>query len=176
MSEETQPATVVNEAIPGLARIPDEDLRTIASFEDAIRLGAELHGEVVNLAEELGTGFSIVEKSTLVGEKLVLIEWRFLDGDYGDDGYVFITAVTGKNEKVLITDGSTGIRDQLREYTARTSRFGGAFIPRGLRESQYDICGDCGSPRTTNEPACTRCGSNTEKRSKGSTFYLDTTE
>jgi hypothetical protein len=165
---------VANEALPDLARIDDDTLRELHSFDDAMQLATELHGSVEDIADEIGNGFVVLkDKSKLIGQKCLFIEWRFLDGDYGDDGFVAVTVMTARNEKFILTDGSTGIRDQLRDLTARTGRYGGYLVNSGLRVSQYDTCDECGKPRTRNELTCSRCDDVSDKRSKGETFYID---
>jgi hypothetical protein len=151
----------------------DADLRGIGSYEDALALAEEINGNVIDIAEELGSGFALLDdKNKLVGEEFVLIQWRFSSGDYG----MFVSAglVTKTGKKYIINDGSSGIRDMLLEFSQSTKRFGGMKVPRGLRESTYATCFECGVPMTTDEPECTKCGYVGEKRGKGQTFYLDT--
>lgn len=158
----------------------DADLRGIGSYEDALALAEQINGNVIDIAEELGSGFALLDdKNKLVGQEMVLIQWRFSSGDYGM--FVSVGLVTKAGGKYIINDGSAGIRDMLLEFSQSTKRFGGMKVPKGLRVSTYPTCPDCGRPLTTDEPVCTaevkggvECGYVGEKRGKGETFYLDT--
>jgi hypothetical protein len=56
------------------------------------------------------------DKASLVGVPMFFIQWRFNSGDLGE--FVSIEAITkADGRKVVINDGSTGIRDQLMELT-----------------------------------------------------------
>lgn len=123
-----------------MERATDSDLRNIASFDDALAYVEENHGGTADISEELGNGFTLLntkDKSRLCGVPLVLVNWKFHKGDMGV--YAFIAAVTKDGGKYLFSDGSTGIRDQLIEYSQTKRKFGGLMIPHGLRKSEYEI-------------------------------------
>lgn len=122
--------------------ITDDELSEIKSFEDAANLLKDVGAVIVDVTE-YGTGFKVVEKDSLVGVPFVILSATFREGDYGDDGYVSIEAVTKNNDKVVINDGSSGIRDQMRRIVAQRHKAGvnmpdaGIVCPDGLTRSDY---------------------------------------
>jgi hypothetical protein len=154
-------------------RITDDALRAVKSFEDAINLAAAQHGDIEDYAEKYGTGFDVLEdKSILVKQDLLFMEWRFRDGDFVG-GFVSVVGITAKGEKFVINDGGSGLFEDLKHITADTGRNGGLRIKKGLRESVYEICPSCGKPRGQMETTCSQCGDFSDQRNKGRTFYLD---
>lgn len=142
-------------------RFDDEKLLAIGSFDDALSLLAE-EGIVVDAASEtLGNGFSVIQdKGVLVGAEMILLSWQFNQGDMGE--FVSINAVVKlpghqTPAKLVINDGSTGIRDDLKKYTERTGKTAGLYVKKGLRRSDYDY---------TDEK--------TGETRGATTFYLDT--
>lgn len=138
-----------------------EQLRSIKSFDDLGSLIKETGTDVVNAAELIGDGFELIkDKDSLVGVPFVIVDFQFTtskdrtDPETGEPTQ-FVTArlVTETNRKLIINDGSTGIRDQLRSV----GEIGGAvlYVPRGLRVSEYqvEIVGKNGKTHT--EPAKT---------------------
>ena len=128
---------MVKENSPAIADMigNDEALRDITSMEDALAL---LHGSgvVAQDVTDFGTGFNVVDKATLVGVPFVALGYRRTIGDHGP--MVVIFAVTKGNEKAIIVDGSTGIREQLDKFEAAGLVPGGAFkCERGLTRSDY---------------------------------------
>lgn len=142
----------------------DEDaLRSITSFDEAVRLATTAYGDVETASDVLGDGFALLnseDKGLLVGRPMLLMEWGFYDGDYGSK-FVGIRAVVqnrdGSMGKYIFNDGSTGILEQLAKYTLKTGRTGGLSVKNGLRVSEYDY--------TDEETGKTR---------KAQTYYLDT--
>jgi hypothetical protein len=167
-----------------MRELTDDVLRGIGdtgdAFADALAIAEQLYGSVQDITEEFGTGFELVsDKNSLVGVKFVLLKWNFTQGDFG----VFVSAavVTAKGRKYILNDGSTGICQQLREFSMRTGKFGGFVAPRGLRSSQYATCQACGKPRSSFDETCpgilqngSVCGDTNTARGTGSTYYLDT--
>lgn len=131
----------------------EDDYRNVQSFEDA----AALLGDSVDVAEQvLGDGFALLEdKDTLIGVPVILMEWSFNAGDFGD--FVSVRLVAKDGRKLIMNDGSTGIMAQLRSYTERTGRYHGLAVRRGLRRSDY----------TFPDPT-------TGKDKPAKTYYLDT--
>lgn len=155
----------------------DDQMRDIASYEDALALAEAVHGDVLDIAEELGTGFVLLkDKGKLVDQEFVLVQWRFTAGEFSK---MFVSAalVTKTGDKYIITDGSSGIMDQLFTFSQDQKRFGGVRVHHGLRVSAYDTCAECGRPRSKDEVVCSneKCGDETDRRSKGETYYLDLT-
>lgn len=154
----------------------DTDLRTIGSYEDALQLAERVNGNVVDISEELGSGFAILDdKAKLVGREFVLIQWRFSVGDFTRP-FVSAGLVTKQGEKFIMNDGGTGIMQTLLDYSQDTKRFGGIKVPKGLRVSKYPTCPDCGQPMPTDVVECDneKCDYDGPQRSQGETFYLDT--
>ena len=149
------------------------------AFADAVAIAEQLYGSVQELAEEFGSGFQLIEtKAALVGKKFLLLKWNFTQGDYGV--YVSAAVVTAEGGKYIINDGSTGVCQQLHEYSVKHGKFGGFIASRGLRESTYATCKACGAPRSSFDETCANqlpngstCGDADTARGAGNTFYLD---
>lgn len=160
-------------------RFTDADLRMIKSAEDAMRFATEQAGLVESIADELGTGFVVLEdKDTLVGTSFVILFFDFLEGDFGEFATMFIVTTNEKPERrLIVNDGSTGIYHQLQELAKK--RNVGWAVPRGLSMSDYATCppkdGGCGKARTERMTVCRHCGNESVQRGTGVTFYLDTT-
>lgn len=158
-------------------RLNDTDLRGIQSYDDAVAAVTAEYGGVADIADFLGNGFTVLatsDKGKLVGVPLILLEWRFNSGDQGL--FVSATAVTQDGARLIINDGSTGIYSQLRDLTDEDGRFGGLRVPKGLRASEYDTCAECGRPRRKDDAVCAndKCQDESDRRSRGTTYYLDT--
>lgn len=118
--------------------IGTEALAGIVSFEDAVALAREAYGvdNVVEAADVLGDGFKMLEnKVTLIGVPFFAVSWNFVQGDHGE--YVICRVITQDNQKLIITDGSRGIREMLANYSKSSGRYGGLFVRKGLRKSDY---------------------------------------
>lgn len=177
----TVDATVVEETVS--AELVESDgysdtaLKNIESFEDAANLAAETYG-LANAADILGDGFNLVKgdpaKRRLVGQPMVVMEWKFYPGDFGAE-FVAMRVVTmgdqGAAVKSIVTDGSTGIYQQLREMTDAYGRKGGMIVHSGLRESSYPFCVECEGAVKADHLA----GNPDHHVSPKSTFYLDPT-
>jgi hypothetical protein len=79
--------------------------------------------------------WDLVEKGTLVGKPFVIWEFTFGAGDYGE--YVTVFAVTEDGQRIMFSDGSTGIARQLKTL-ADANIMGGISCSKGLRPSHYD--------------------------------------
>lgn len=181
MAKSTEIATRSDEQIVELSRLQprlnDSDLRSVETFEDAVASIEAEYGGVADIADFLGNGFSVLataDKYKLVGTPLIILEWRFNSGDQGL--FVSATVVTQDNARLIINDGSTGIYAQLRDLSDEQGRFGGLRVPKGLRASEYDTCAECGRPRRKDDAVCAneRCGDESDRRARGTTYYLDT--
>lgn len=168
-------------AIP---KIDDDMLREVATVDDAMRLAYELYGEQAVQAEDyLGNGFTMVkEKTALLNRPMFVLATRMSGGTWGQFATVFAVMMDGTNERVMFTDGSTGVCDNVKELHARTGRPGGWIIKSGLRVSEYPTCLGCGRPRLRDEecdtPACAdmhlpKLGEAYDNnRGEGRTFYF----
>lgn len=168
-------------------RVADRDLRNITSFADAMAYIQQHYDEAVNVAENLGNGFTVLdrdEKDRLVGVPFLILGYTLNDGDYGDEGFCSLMIVTGEDKRFVINDGGAGIREQLLDLAEQyPGRFGGFFVPRGLSVSTYATCPGCNRPRRESVEVCTNllsngseCGNTETKRGEGSTYYLDTSD
>lgn len=141
-------------------RLGEDELRAIRSFDDARALAHAVDGDVVDIADSpLSTGFAVLAtdaKARLVGVPFIILDWRFANGDNGE--FVSLVVVTKSNEKLIVNDGSTGIRDQMKRLGATPRAIG---VRHGLRVSEYDY-----------EDMDKSTGEITIKRAK--TYYLDT--
>lgn len=119
----------------------EDALRNATSLADYIALTEEQHGQIVDAGTEIGDGFTLTEDlSPFKGVPVVLMEWAFRDGNFGE--YVSIRFVAQHPQlglfRGIYNDGSTGICKQLREYTDRTGKAGGLASKSGFRVSEYD--------------------------------------
>lgn len=126
----------------------DDVLSSIDGYAQAVALAKSdsSTGELESFAD-YGNGFTVLptdEKARLVKVPFVALAWAFHDGDNGE--FVSVTIVTKTGEKLILNDGSTGIRDQLRKVTDKRTARGadevkataGLVCPNGLRRSDYE--------------------------------------
>lgn len=110
------------------------DLREV-TFADL----AKMQG-VANAADLLGDGFTLLpDKNKLVDVQFIIVGCKFVAGDYGSE-FAVLRVVTANNERLVVTDGSTGIRDQMRAYLDKVKDSGtvpAALFVNGLRRSDY---------------------------------------
>lgn len=146
-------------------RINPAQYREISSFEDALRLAQEQYGEVEAASSAIGDGFALLttdQKVQLIGVPCVFLSWSFAASEVGERGeFVTVRVVTEDGRKVVVNDGSTGIYQQLKDYTTETNgRDGGLIVRRGLRKSDYTY--------TVTE------GKDKGKEKAATTYYIDT--
>ena len=125
-----------------------EQLRGVSSFDDALALMRETYGDsAIALASEvLGDGFALTDnKDQLCGVGLAFISWLKSDGDFGD--FLAARVVTEDGRKFVITDGSTGIYQQLMTFAQERGRMGGLVAKNGLRRSDYTYTDSEGKER-----------------------------
>lgn len=146
-------------AISG-TRFDDETLSGIESFDDALGVLADAGVVIDHASEKLGNGFAILsDKGLLVGVEILLLSWQFNNGDNGEFVSANVVArMPGQKSpaKFVVNDGSTGIRDQLKLYNAKTGKTAGLHVKNGLRRSDYTFVDDNGQTKNA------------------TTFYLDT--
>jgi hypothetical protein len=164
-----------------LDRFTDSTLRNVSSFEDAMALASEVYGDVKDITQELGNGFTLLsreDKNRLVKKPFVVLHFGLTEGDFGT--FASVAVVTKDNKKFIFNDGSTGVRDQLVDLAQTHKRFGGFMVPNGLAESEYDTCkgpdgNSCGRARSKAVDVCQHCGDTSEKRGSATTYYFDLT-
>lgn len=131
--------------------LDDDTLASISSLDDALKVLSDAGIGATDIAD-LGDGFSVMDKSEFVNVPLVVLDWKFSSGDYGDE-FAIMRIVTADGRKAVLTDGSTGIRNQLASFS-RHGIVGGVIVKRGLTRSDYEYVDEKG------------------KRTPASTFYL----
>lgn len=154
----------------------DAELRGITSFDDAFALATNVYGEVTDITQELGNGFTLIsDKAPLVGKPFVILSCGFNEGDFGD--FVSVAVVTESGEKYIFNDGSTGIFNQIFEMARLKNRTGGFLAPSGLTASEYETCppadGGCSRGRPNAAKVCQHCGNESERRGMATTYYLN---
>lgn len=128
--------------------ISTEALAEVQSFEDAVNLAQNVYGQenVVVASDVLGDGFKMLEnKDTLIGVPFFAVAWNFTMGDHGE--YVAVKLITQDNQKLIVTDGSSGIYQMLAHYSKQTGRKGGLFCRKGLRRSDYTFTDETGKEK-----------------------------
>lgn len=142
---ENATSTEVDRIHPAIAT---EALAEVKSFADAVQLAQQVYGQenVVVASDVLGDGFRMLEnKDALSGVGFFAVSWNFSMGDHGE--FVAVKLVTEDDRKLVITDGSTGIYAQLAQYSKQTGRYGGLFVRKGLRRSDYTYTDDKGDEK-----------------------------
>lgn len=134
----------MSDEVATISRLSESDLADIRTFADAVQISGSLHGTVEQASDALGNGFEVLDgngKAGLVGVNLLLIEWKFSEGDNGEfvSAMAIIPQADGGIRKVVINDGSSGIYRQLRDYSDKTNRYGGLMVRKGLRRSDYEV-------------------------------------
>ncbi len=80
-----------------------------------------------------------ISKEDFIDVPLVIMRWWFSEGEMGE--YVTFKLVTKEpvkgHIKFVMTDSSTGIRDQLKSTTETTGQQGGLLVRSGFRVSRY---------------------------------------
>jgi hypothetical protein len=89
-----------------------------------------------------------------------MIQWAFTPGDFGEE-YLIARVVTADGRKLVITDGSTGLCRQVREFETEYGTTRGLVCKRGLRMSEYFLGAD-------GQPSLVDTGNG-----KGATYYLN---
>lgn len=178
---ETMEAEIVEESAAtgqDIARrsYDNDTLRELSSWEDVIALVNEVEGGIDDVAHVLGDGFALLRnKNLLIGQPFLMMEWHFYPGDFGSNFVAARVAVRnpdGGISKYIVNDGSTGLGEQLAEYTGRTGKRGGLYVKNGLRASEYDFCEECRTAeRDCADPTKHKA---TGEYKKATTFYLDT--
>lgn len=163
-TQQTPVSTEVEKAV----LLPEDGLRNIATMADAFALVEQAYGPVVSAEQELGDGFTLVKDlSRYVDVPVVILEWTFRDGDFGDTyvSFRFVAQTETGVFKGIYNDGGTGIKRMLENFTNRTGRMAGLSVRNGFRVSEYDTI-------KTGEPWKQDIHRPEEKAGKGKTWYL----
>ena len=118
----------------------EDQLGQITSIESAFEALAGA-GLSVSGIEDFGSGFVLTDKDQLTGAEMLLLQWRFSDGDFGP--FVSVTALTRDGRRVIFNDGSLGVYKQLEMVTrtrlqnGETNVLAGLTAAHGLKKSSY---------------------------------------
>lgn len=132
----------------------NDELRSLNTLED---ISTILGGQVVNAADEMGNGFTIMEKEQkdrLCGVPLVILSWSVNVGDHGLFVSAYVAELNKQGQVVgkwIVNDGSmkSGLGQQLKELTDEKGMVRGLFVPNGLRRSDYEYTNDKGETAPT---------------------------
>jgi hypothetical protein len=142
--------TIVNES--GTV-VPVEGQRVERLLDDDTLRNAHTPDDVLAMLSAMGvtveraSDFELIkDKNELIAKPMILIQWSFIPSDTFGGEYVAVQAfVKGDNRKVVFTDGSTGIKEQLKQWTQKKLSEGlpperahaGIDANAGLRRSDY---------------------------------------
>lgn len=131
-------------------KFTDAELGALTDFESVGEL-LKSRGVPFESFEQYGTGFRVLDdKSKLIGVPFIILESRFSKGDKGEFcSLVIVTKGTKltvggvETAKLIINDGSTGIRLQMHEVIETRKEKGidpdlPLWVGGGLRVSRYD--------------------------------------
>jgi hypothetical protein len=148
----------------------NDQLNTETTFEALIEgMGDDLTSYIFESSPY--TVLDVAGKVQLIDVPFIIRSWRFAVDQKTERGYVVAFVVTEDNRHFIITDGSTGIANQLRAITEQRIStkhphpVEGLYVQRGLRVSEYDL--------TTDKDGTVRAAQAGEKvTGEGKTFYL----
>jgi len=147
---------MAKEVTPTTALLNEEQLSGMKTIDDVLAVFAQAGVEVTSISD-YGDGFAVMDKSAFVNKKMVLVDYKIVPGeksDYGTD-FAVIRVLTAEGTKGIITDGSTGIRDQILTLQ-RKGVMGGVMCEKGLVVSEYTYDEvDKASGEITKKPAKT---------------------
>jgi hypothetical protein len=121
--------------------------REAESWDDVAAMVEQEPGEVLVLDDYL----KLDNKKALIDVPFWINRWWFTDGEQidpetGEPRQFAVLRIlvskqirteSGDSNKVVVTDGSTGIYQQLRKVTQKTGKTGSMMVRHGLRVSQY---------------------------------------
>lgn len=138
----------------------DQELRELNGFDDFTKLIASRSDvEVIDAAKVIGDGFTLTDnKRQLIDVPFLIVDYRFSKSDkFKDENgepleFATVRLITKNDQKLIVNDGSTGIRDQLKQINNGQSSV--VWVGRGLRVSEYTYTDEKG------------------RQSEAETFYL----
>ena len=140
-------------AVALTSRFSDVELSEFKTHEQALELLQSL-GTVVEDFSEYGSGFDLVDKDTLVGVPMMIVEWKMIRSDKVVEGgqFVAVSAITSDDKKVVFVDGGTGVMEQLAHVSLSREEKGvpvegrnrGLIARKGLRSSSYQVADNKG--------------------------------
>lgn len=120
----------------------DAQLATITTFDEAVE--ALTSATVIDDFDDFGNGFVVLDtkdKRRLEGVPFLIVEWRMNAGENGE--FVSAAIVTKHNEKLILNDGSLGIKEQLKSIAEARRANGhqnpqaGLMVKGGLKGKTY---------------------------------------
>ncbi len=143
-------------------QLTPEQLANIQSYDDIF--GDEF-GEYLD-SSDLGDGFAMGDKANLVGKEFAIVDWEYgKNNDFGNP-FVIVRLVTKDPfQKLIITDGSTGIMRQLELiHQLSKGKIKRVKCRNGLRASEYWVDDVTGQPVGDDYAG---------KKKKATTYYID---
>lgn len=129
-----------NAALIPRVKFSEDELRSLSTIDDLGNLFAEHELTLTKITDVLGDGFQLLDKKdSLADTPLAIVTWSLQKGDKGE--FVTLRIMTKDNRKVIINDGGTGIRDQIKRLVAKGVT-APVWVPGGLRVSQYEYTDD----------------------------------
>ena len=131
---------------PGTELATDAGSREIESFAEVADLLQQAPGEVLVIDDYQ----KLDDKSLLINVPFFINRWWFTEGDMGEFAVLRcvlsrpVRTAGGETDKVVLSDGSTGICKQLRQVTMKTRKTASLMVRNGLRVSQYTADTDTG--------------------------------
>jgi len=107
------------------------------NFDELIEMAG---GSVMRGADLIGDGFSLVQKQSLVGKPMIVIDWEILTDENSGRQFVTVRAIVKDNEpngKVRFNDGSTGVFAEVQTLEEQGIQAGPIYFGGGLRRSDY---------------------------------------
>lgn len=142
---------VIGTGVPLAERI---DYRQFERAVDVQQFLEDFGVATLDGSEEFGDGFVLLEdKDSLVKVPFLITEFQFNPGEFGGD-YIALRVIRfDNNERYVIIDGSTGIKEQVARYIAHATggqyKVGQTYVQpilckSGLRRSDYDYTDEKG--------------------------------
>jgi hypothetical protein len=114
--------------------LPEINWATITNLADA----RAVLGKVVTASEALGDGSEfITDKNLLVKSPFLVLDYRFVTDEKTEREYVNVLIMGTDGSKARFNDGSTGVYQQLKDFTAQYGPGVGIEVKGGLRRSDY---------------------------------------
>jgi hypothetical protein len=154
--------------------LPLTVVQSFTSFDDVENYFAS-QGIALSSGEEISDGFeSTADKDQFINTSLVLIDWHLFESSEFGGQAMTIRAMTLLGGKYRISDGSTGIMQQLMELTEvrlkqnHPSPNAGLIVRGGLSKSVFWVSTDTG--KAISEADAEKLPK--DKKKKASTYYL----
>lgn len=172
------PAKTEDPAVEVYTRRNELPVSVVQSFHTVADVEAFFADQGIELSsgEEISDGFeSTKDKDKLINTTFVIIDWNlFTSSDFGGADVMTIRLMTLAGEKYRISDGSTGIAQQLTDITKvrmdakHPAPNAGLIVKGGLSKSEYWVSEADGKAMSDAEAEATP----KDLKKKASTYYL----